>query len=374
MFDVSEAGFIPRLLAGRMMYYFTLEDAGQMIRGYAEKEDRTIVRQDLDLTPEQFERLRQYLANNYKEENRKYRYDYYRDNCSTRVRDAIDYAIGGELSQRFRGTPTDSTYRSETRRLTARAWGWNLALTTVMGHPIDRPIDAYERAFVPSRLSDLLGEFRFSDGRPLVTLRTVVHASNTRKPEPAWVPFYGWLNLAIGAVYAALIAAAGVFRRRFIAWGLITIWCVVGGVGSLVGSWGWAFTDHAVAAWNENLLVLPLPLFLLPILLAVSLRSGRASRWTRGLAIGMFALTTLAVALKLLPSVRQPNAEVWMLAWPIHASTAVAVSRLVRPMGRNDETNDLGGDDDGRARGRVHEPQGQQLDPPRQDRADPAAG
>ena len=44
-------------------------------------------------------------------------YDYYRDNCSTRVRDALDLALGGAIRRTLVGVPTGPTYRSHTRRL-----------------------------------------------------------------------------------------------------------------------------------------------------------------------------------------------------------------------------------------------------------------
>ena len=48
-------------------------------------------------------------------ENTKYRYDYYRDNCTTRVRDVIDRAVDGEIGRQLKSVRTDMTFRSYTR-------------------------------------------------------------------------------------------------------------------------------------------------------------------------------------------------------------------------------------------------------------------
>ena len=47
----------------------------------------------MNLTPEQKTRLRLFMMDNAREENRYYRYDFLQDNCATRIRDIFD---GGE--------------------------------------------------------------------------------------------------------------------------------------------------------------------------------------------------------------------------------------------------------------------------------------
>ena len=82
-------------------------------------EDRTIRRQVLALTPTQRGALYDFLAWNAQEQNKYYRYDYYRDNCSTRVRDALDWVLGGSLKTAFAITEGHHTWRDETARITA---------------------------------------------------------------------------------------------------------------------------------------------------------------------------------------------------------------------------------------------------------------
>ena len=53
--------------------------------------------QELNLTAAQVDSLRRFLAWNIQPENAEYAYDYYRDNCSTRIRDALDRVLGGAI-------------------------------------------------------------------------------------------------------------------------------------------------------------------------------------------------------------------------------------------------------------------------------------
>ncbi len=58
---------------------------------------RDVWQQTLNLTEEEKERLIALLTENYRPENRVYRYNFFYDNCATRPRDQIERAINGTL-------------------------------------------------------------------------------------------------------------------------------------------------------------------------------------------------------------------------------------------------------------------------------------
>ena len=97
MFDFQQPGFVPRLMRGDMLYQIGVRDANEEVAIYSYY-DRAITVQELNLTPLQRHLLREFLDWNWLPENRDYLYDYFRDNCSTRVRDALDQALGGAIS------------------------------------------------------------------------------------------------------------------------------------------------------------------------------------------------------------------------------------------------------------------------------------
>ncbi|NJD20389.1 MAG: DUF4105 domain-containing protein, partial [Gemmatimonadetes bacterium] len=100
IFDFDQVGFIPRFLKGQMLYMLAPFRSGPMIEAYAGT-GREVVAQELALTPSQRAALQAFADWNALPQNRDYRYDYFRDNCSTRVRDALDQALAGALSRRF---------------------------------------------------------------------------------------------------------------------------------------------------------------------------------------------------------------------------------------------------------------------------------
>ena len=96
-FDFAEPGFLSRFVKGRMLYWMGAADPRGMISAYIRR-DRSVWVQELDLSPTARAELLRFLENNVLEENRYYRYDYYLDNCSTRIRDVLDMAVGGAIS------------------------------------------------------------------------------------------------------------------------------------------------------------------------------------------------------------------------------------------------------------------------------------
>src|SRR5690606_19315610 len=114
LFSFEQDGFIVRFLRGHMDYWMDGMDAESMASYYI-RSDRSIWAQELNLTPDQRLALRDFVEWNALPENRFYRYDYFRDNCSTRVRDAIDLALGGQLRAQTADALTDASYRDHTR-------------------------------------------------------------------------------------------------------------------------------------------------------------------------------------------------------------------------------------------------------------------
>ena len=95
MFSFRQENFLLRFLQGRMMYWMAGISTPKASCPSTATLQRSVWQQELNLTPAQRLALRDFLEWNARKENRFYRYDYYRDNCSTRVRDAIDRVLGG---------------------------------------------------------------------------------------------------------------------------------------------------------------------------------------------------------------------------------------------------------------------------------------
>ena len=138
-FDMAEDGFIGRFVRGEMEYMLVALPLEEDLRYYREV-GRGARLQWLDLDPAQAQALAAALAENARPENARYRYDYYTDNCATRVRDAIDRALGGQLRRQLEVRSSGDTYRGESVRLASPAPWMRVGFDLGLGPFADRPL------------------------------------------------------------------------------------------------------------------------------------------------------------------------------------------------------------------------------------------
>jgi hypothetical protein len=336
MFDFQQENFFLNFARGRMQYWMEGFDAYLMLDHYR-SHNRGIWAQELNLTPGQASGIRDFLRWNQLPANRFYRYDYYGDNCSTRVRDVLDRALGGALKSTLSRLPSGTTDRWHTRRLVAQGLGsapMYTLLETGLGPAADRPISRWEESFLPMKLRDAVREqrVRAADGTlvPLVSREQVLYQS-TRPAEragpPVWLPWYLLIGLLLAAGIAVLGRSAvhpGMARTGFLV--LAEVWVLLCGIAGVALLGLWLFTDHSVAYGNLNLFQLsPLGMGLVPLLPGLA-RGGGRGRGAARLAVVIAALSLAGVLLK--PLFHQVNAEIVALALPVNLALAWAAWRL----------------------------------------------
>ena len=332
MFDFAQPGFVPRLMQGRMLYWMAGYDT-QLFANLYVQSNRSIWMQELNLTPQQKVRLRDFLEWNALEANKFYRYDYYRDNCSTRVRDAINRALAGQLEPQLKARPTPETFRSHTQRLTYDDVPTYTGLQLAMGNPIDQPITMWEEAFIPMELRESVRQVRVrspsGEDVPLVAREfTVFEAS--RAPLAERAPNRTLWYLLAGVLLALLLLWLGrgvLTRGRRIALAmLMALWTFVTGFFGTLITLLWAFTDHAVTYYNENVLQAHPLLLALAVLAPLALLKGRAAKTATRLALVIAGLSVLGFLLQVLPQLDQVNGEIIALLMPVHIAVAYVLA------------------------------------------------
>jgi len=329
VFDFNAPGFLPRFLRGDMRYTMDAQTI-QNTLAYYQYFNRRIWGQELDLTTAQKRGLVGFIRWNILPENRQYRYNYYLDNCSTRVRDAIDRVLGGKLRTYLKGIPTDQTYRSHSLRMMQSMPLINTGVEVALGRSNDRPLTADQASFLPGQLMMYLKDFKV-DGRPLVSREFLVSEA-ARGPEPTTAPAM-WKGLVpIGLVIAAalLVLWFGFHARVATA----TLVAIVAGVMGIVGLLIFLLvtaTDHVAAHANENMWMLNPVWLVVAVALTRSLWKrtiGPVARWSvlLGAALGFCAVLMHAVGLS-----RQPNWDVIGLLLPAQLVMAAMVFRA-RPL------------------------------------------
>ncbi len=331
LFDFHQENFILRFVRGQMWYWMAGYPEQAYIRQY-ERDNRSVWIQELDIPPKARLELQRFLQWNELPEHRFYHYDYYRDNCSTRVRDAIDRVLGGTIRRQTAPLPAGTTYRSHTQRLTSNDPFIYTGLLVALGQGVDRPLSAWEEMFLPLSLREHLRKVSLAGPNgttiPLVkSERTIFESTAPAPPDspPNWLLGYLAIGLGLGASAIALARAAPgnrLVRAAFLS--LVGGWALIAGVAGIILVGLWVGTDHVMAASNENLLQLsPLSLALIPLLAGARKNTTRVA--AAKVAAWIAAVAVLGLALKLLPSFHQVNGPVIALAVPAHLGIAAAL-------------------------------------------------
>lgn len=248
--------FIGRFAMGKPKYWLGALDMPSTLSTYSYWQ-RNLEHQELDLLPAQRADLAQRLATNALEANRYYIYDYYRDNCSTRVRDILDTVLAGALRRATVGRPAEGTLRFHSLRSVTNSKLLFLGIDAGLGTPVDGTLDQWDEMFLPEKVQERVREIRIpgADGRevPLVKAEGRVLEFNRFHVDPA-PPQWGALWLSVGALLALLIGTGRASGRRGLPGRLVsTAWALAIGLGGLMLCFLWFVSHHVATTWNLNL-------------------------------------------------------------------------------------------------------------------------
>lgn len=331
LFSFEDPGFIGRFLRGEMMYWMGGQDAASTLAQYR-MENRTVEVQELNLSPAQRVALLGFIQVNSQEQNKFYRYDYFLDNCSTRVRDALDSILGGALRMATDSVQTGTTYRWHAMRLMAEDRLTVVGIDIGLGRPTDRPISQWEEMFIPMKVRDRVRELRVPDdsGRlvPLVMSERVLFQAQ-RTPERESPP-----NLFLPLGLIGLLLGGGLYTAQRQGRASLPL-AVVAAI--LLGLLGGALlflrlmTEHVHAYDNTNLFVYN-PIWIL-VLMALPFmgRSPQVRRVVFVLATIAGALTAFGVIAPFLPGFYQGSFAVIALGAPAGLVTSWIMRERARP-------------------------------------------
>lgn len=161
VFDFNTDDFIYRFVKGETDYkvgvYPTYVALDEYIRN-----GRRITEQEINLSPEQAQRLIGYLDANLHKENVYYRYNYLKDNCATRPIMLLEKAYGDSI--RFTSPQkSGETYRTMMQSFHKNYPWYQFGIDLALGSELDQPISARESGFAPARLVNIMKDAKVGD-------------------------------------------------------------------------------------------------------------------------------------------------------------------------------------------------------------------
>lgn len=249
VFDFDQPNFYLNFARGKN-YYMLAAHPADLFTDYYIRHNRFIHEQKLNLTPDQKNKLYKYLLWNAEPENRTYRYDYFYDNCATRVRDVMIKVFGDSVTFDDSYITTDYTIRKLTDMyLVHQPWG-DLGIDICLGLPMDKQASAFEYMFLPDYIESSFDHARIN-GTPLVKEKTNVFESREEVyPRSIFHPMNVFLLVAVMSV---ALSVWDLKRKKLSTWLDGLLFGITGAIGLLLFLL-WVATDHKAAAYNFNLL------------------------------------------------------------------------------------------------------------------------
>jgi hypothetical protein len=294
VFDFNTPNFGYKFAKGRLNYMLAVYPYERFLQEYF-LEQRTVLSQRLNLLPEEKSKLTELAFENLKPENVYYLYDFFYDNCATRIRDIIIKSIDGSLSvpeSKRRETPTFrkliDNYQKPYRWL-------DLGIDLLLGLPADSKASAMEQMFLPDYLMSNLSEatvVRASESSYLLEEPGIVFdfdppaISSSRFTSPMLIL---WSLLAI-----IMIVSLSNIKMKWIRRIDITLFIIYSFLALLL-IFTIFMTDHGALKWNLNIIWLS-PLVLIS-LIQVVLKATKPYWYRVNLAVS----AVLLVAAPLLP-------------------------------------------------------------------------
>jgi hypothetical protein len=252
IFDFDQPNFYLNFARGFMYYQLGVYDYDRF-RDHYISYNRSIHEQVLNLTPAQQQKLYDYLQWNALPENVGYRYDYFFDNCATKMPGVVLKAIGDSVVFDGSYITTDYSIRELTDiYLSQQPWG-DLGIDICLGSEIDKPATPYQYMFLPDYVETGFEHATIAHGQeklPLVKQKIIVYESRDEDPAKG-LPHPAYLFSAF-ALLVIMVTAWDWKRRKVSTWLDILILTATGAIGLLL-LFLWFATDHK-SSYNFNLL------------------------------------------------------------------------------------------------------------------------
>ena len=275
-FDFDTPNFYLKFARGKLDYMLSVSTYEQFILHYQYLQ-RNVREQVLDLSPEQANRAVQFLHENYEPQNRFYRYDFFFDNCATRIRDMIEMVLGDQLQWGETEEAADKSFRNLIDEYVYPLPWADFGIDLALGSVIDREASEREQQFLPDYMEKAFANASIvGDGpsRPLVkSSSTVLHIDAPLSLGSLFNPSLLFWLIAIAGILLTFIGHKK--GRLFIGWD-ITLFGILGLVGWVI-IFLWFFTDHSATAYNWNMLWA----FPLHLVLVYGLMQNDAQDWVK---------------------------------------------------------------------------------------------
>lgn len=289
IFDTRGQNFYYKFSQGRMDYLVVRSHYSNFLDDY-KVDGRWIKEQLLNLDQNQRNELFGFLENNARPENRVYSYDYFHNNCATKIWEVLEKTFGDKLV--FDENYIDTTYSIRElirQNLRTNDWG-QFGIDIALGSVIDRKASIKEHMYLPEYISKQLKSAKL-DSKPLSSNETQIlkPLEKNHKNNFFLSPLF-WFGLLF--ILAILITYRDFKSGKRSRWFDFILFFIIGLHGLLI-FYLWFLTDHVWTVMNYNILWV----FPLNAIVAFFLLKKNPPKWISKYLLFLLSLIVLALIL-----------------------------------------------------------------------------
>lgn len=247
-FDGFEENFELKFMQGKLPYYISTDNYIDFVEAY-KYENRWIKEQVLNLNIEEQNAIKDYLERNMLPENRAYKYDFFFDNCATRIRDIFYKSLGKNFVYGNAITIKNGiSFRTIINQYLQNNKWTRLGINILLGSKIDALMTNEESMFLPDFLQKAIATATLNN-------KTIIGETifiNQTGPISHKANFS--IYIALYALLAVVIISAYWSPLKWLKKVLFTTIMLLSGLLGVLLLIMWFATDHQACADNFNLL------------------------------------------------------------------------------------------------------------------------
>lgn len=300
VFSFNSEKFYTNFIQGKMYYLLYVSYFDQSL-AISKSQERSVDKLTLNLTNEQKASIINFLNYNSEDSNRTYLYDFYKDNCATRIRDIFNWVTNDDFETWARGKESDGTYRELSNRVLSKSPLIFWLLNAIQGQAADKEGTLWDDMYLPTHLQMAVKEYGKFGNNEESLFKSQIAPPPIDQNNNNHILFYSIFSLIISAVALGFKRMKqirnskiyGIYNIIIISFLLITT-CVI---------FFLSFFSSINATWyNENLIFLNPISIIFMMILAIRLLSikkdplkriiqfERGSRWYAHIIFALFIL------------------------------------------------------------------------------------
>ena len=273
-YNFEAPNFYLNFARGKLNYLQGKANYDNLVNFY-KQQNRSIKEQILNLSAEEKQSVYTFLETNYAKNQGAYLYDFFYDNCATKIRDVIENATNGNIDYQLPGNYEDKTFRTLIQdELHPNAWG-SLGIDIALGAIIDRTATPREHMFLPKNIHAFYSKATINNRQLVSNSKTIIN-SDTKFKNGTFLlsPIFVLSLIAILIIYITFNDHKKQRRTK----GLDAFIQLILGIIGILLTLLWFGTDHTATGYNYNLLWA----FPLSLVMVIQAYKAKPKKWFIG--------------------------------------------------------------------------------------------